>query len=212
MVRCPPPLAYRSATPFSTRKAPVDWSPPPATLTTVLYPTQASPETSGFNAGDADHSSVVDAGRDVNWGGEENEVTVDVLRARAHALLVTADCSAFDPLVDAVPNALLERANQAVWSLSSSDLRGWSKQRLVALLIASISGGRLPSWDDAERPGQRIQEFIGRYRQRHMKLGFGAHSPPLSRRGPRCTFGCFHDGSHHACGSYAAGRCWLGRV
>lgn len=28
----------------------------------------------------------------------------------------------------------------------------------------------MPSWDDAERPGQRIQEFIGRYRQRHSKL------------------------------------------
>lgn len=99
----------------------------------------------------------------------QDPVTCDVLCARAHALLAASDRSTFCSLVSAVPNVLLDRAAQVVWSLSSTDLHGWSKQRVLALLIASISGGRLPSRDDAERPGQRMHEFIGRYRQRHRK-------------------------------------------
>lgn len=97
-------------------------------------------------------------------------VTCDALCARVRLLAVAADRSAFPAIVSTVSNVLLDRAMQAVWSFGSTDLNGWSKQRMLALLIASISGGRLPSWDDAERPGQRMQEFLGRYRQRHHKL------------------------------------------
>lgn len=102
--------------------------------------------------------------------GDQDHVTIDVLCARAHALLAATDRSSLRTLVPAVTNELLERAVRAVWSLSSTDLKDWSKQRLVSLVVASISGGRLPSRDEAERPGQRIHEFIGRYKKRHRNL------------------------------------------
>mmetsp|Transcript_38808 Transcript_38808/g.96429 ORF Transcript_38808/g.96429 Transcript_38808/m.96429 type:complete len:150 (-) Transcript_38808:43-492(-) len=101
---------------------------------------------------------------------EHDQVTCDALCSRVRALLAAEDRSAFNALVPVVSNLLLDRAMQAVWAFSLEDLLGWSKQRMLALLVASISGGKLPTWGDAERPGQRMHEFLGRYRQRHLKL------------------------------------------
>lgn len=78
--------------------------------------------------------------------------------------------SALPALVPFVTNLLLDRTARVVWQLPVDALNGWSKQRALALCIASISGGRLPSWADAERPGQRMHRSVGLYRQRHQKL------------------------------------------
>lgn len=83
--------------------------------------------------------------------------------------MAAQDHSQFPKLVPAVANELLDRSAKVVWSLQQEELNGWSKQRMLALLVASISGARLPSWADAERPGQRMHEFITRYRHRHKK-------------------------------------------
>lgn len=39
----------------------------------------------------------------------------------------------------------------------------WSKQRSLAWVVARIAAGRRPMWADAERLGQKLYDFIGRY-------------------------------------------------
>lgn len=72
------------------------------------------------------------------------------------------------PAVPAMTNFLLERVCSFIRGLS--DLREWNKQRLLARVVATLCGGRFPTVADAERPGQRMHEFIVRYRDRHKKV------------------------------------------
>ncbi|KAL1503220.1 hypothetical protein AB1Y20_011276 [Prymnesium parvum] len=64
-------------------------------------------------------------------------------------------------------NHLLERVLTIIWKKTHIS---WNKQRLLARVVASLTGGRFPAIADAERPGQRMHEFIGRYRVRHRKF------------------------------------------
>lgn len=104
---------------------------------------------------------------------EINELPEQVLRDRALALMAhkdSANLPAFPALAGVVTNRLLERVTSIIWSLSSDELSHWSKQRALARVIASIAGAKLPEKADAERPGNRMFEFVGRYRMRRKQL------------------------------------------
>lgn len=86
------------------------------------------------------------------------------------ALKDPVDPSLLPALVGAVTNYLLERITSIIWSLSADQLGHWARQRALARVVASISGVRLPLREDAEQPGNRMFEFVGRYRERRKKL------------------------------------------
>lgn len=100
---------------------------------------------------------------------EINNLNAQILQECVHAELQnTLDKPSFTPpAVPAMTNFLLERVCSFIWGLS--DLREWNKQRLLARVVAALCGGRFPTVADAERPGQRMHEFILRYRDRHKK-------------------------------------------
>lgn len=100
---------------------------------------------------------------------EVNTISFQTVRARAIALLAADDAAArsLPRLASAVTNLLLYQVFKSVWSLDRQELGKWSKQRAFARVVASISGCRLPSFEDAERPGQRMHEFVSRYETRH---------------------------------------------
>lgn len=119
---------------------------------------------------------------------ETISVSMDTMRERALQVLSVDDVTArkLPPLVPAVSNALMELAYRVVWKLDKTQLHDWSKQRALAKVIASISGCRVPSWAEAERPGQRMHEFISRYQQRRRKV-LEAERKAISRAAPAAT-------------------------
>lgn len=96
-----------------------------------------------------------------------NSISVATLRERVLSCLTSEGAGA--PLVSSMTSALLERTQAIVWSLTSEQRNTWSKQRALARAVASIAGGRVPAWADAERPGQWMYEYVRRYTTRHKR-------------------------------------------
>mmetsp|Transcript_24450 Transcript_24450/g.55978 ORF Transcript_24450/g.55978 Transcript_24450/m.55978 type:complete len:114 (+) Transcript_24450:241-582(+) len=92
-----------------------------------------------------------------------NAMDEEVLRS--HVLSSLAVDNANDravpvPLVPYVTNLLLHRLMAIVWSAPLNDNIKWTtKQRALAWVVATLSGGRLPTWDSAERIGQCLKCF-----------------------------------------------------
>lgn len=103
---------------------------------------------------------------------EINLISTETIQQRARLVLSAsdADASALPALATAMTNLLLFRVFESVWGMDCNELAGWSKQRALAKVVSSVCGRSLPSWADAERPGQRMHEFISRYRQRRRQL------------------------------------------
>lgn len=80
------------------------------------------------------------------------------------------DLPVLPALAGIVTNLLLDRVTRIVWTLSQAQLNEWSKQRALSRVVASISGVRLPERADAEQPGNRMLEYVGRYRERRKRL------------------------------------------
>lgn len=67
------------------------------------------------------------------------------------------------PAVALLTNKLLLRCHQKIWQLTREQCQCRSKQRLLARLVGSVCGGNIPSWDGAERPGQRMDRHLDVY-------------------------------------------------
>lgn len=97
-----------------------------------------------------------------------NSISMEVLRVQA--LEYMSSDEAAPALVPYLTFALLERLFEIVWRWSPEQRMGWSKQRALAKVAACITGGRVPAWADAERPGQLMQESLRRFRERRKKV------------------------------------------
>jgi len=98
-----------------------------------------------------------------------NSISMEVLRVQALEYM-SSDEAAPSALVPYLTFALLERLFEIVWRWSPEQRMGWSKQRALAKVAACITGGRVPTWADAERPGQLMQESLRRFRERRKKV------------------------------------------
>ena len=73
------------------------------------------------------------------------------------------------PWLPFVTKLLLYRLHTIVWKRSREELDGWSKQRALAKLVAMLSGARIPTWADAEQPGQWMDSAVTAYCSTHKK-------------------------------------------
>mmetsp|Transcript_16741 Transcript_16741/g.39963 ORF Transcript_16741/g.39963 Transcript_16741/m.39963 type:complete len:124 (-) Transcript_16741:215-586(-) len=94
-----------------------------------------------------------------------NAISEADLAARVTAA-IDGDGVVLAPFITA---AVLSRVRALVWKRGLDECGGWGKQRMLAWMTATLTGGRRPSWEDAETPGNAADAFITRHRVKVQK-------------------------------------------